>query len=456
MSHAAIGADIAPDVNARRANATAEDGRTPPRSGQVIFGKVVLNVIQSLGAAQKRNLLLLFAAGLFFWASMASLLPTLPLYIQDLGGTQQQIGFVMGSFAIGLLISRPTLGRWADRRSRTLVLRVGTTVVAIAPLGYLVADSIPLLMALRMFHGISIAAFTTAYTALVADLCPARQRGQLIGYMTLVTPIGLALGPAIGGFVQADFGYVPLFVTTAALGAVSWLCAWQVPQSAAPERIERTTNLHATPRHERFWAMLSSPRVRVPAAMMLMVGLIFGTITTFVPLYINASGVNFNPGWFYTAAALGSFGMRLFAGQASDRLGRGMFISSALLCYGVAMVLLWQAQSELWFALAGFIEGMAAGIMIPTVLALMTDRSHPQERGRVFSLCVGGFDLGIALAGPSLGLVAQRLGYSTLFAIAAGLATLAFLLFVTRNSKDLPHSLRFAIGRERDVYALDR
>ena len=64
---------------------------------------------------------------------MASLLPTLPLYVQDLGGTQAQIGWVMGSFAIGLLISRPTLGRWADRRSRVSVLRVGTTVVAIAP-----------------------------------------------------------------------------------------------------------------------------------------------------------------------------------------------------------------------------------------------------------------------------------------------------------------------------------
>lgn len=415
-----------------------------------------MKVFQSLNAFQKRNLLLLFAAGLFFWSSMASMLPTLPLYVQDLGGTQQQVGFVMGSFAVGLLLSRPTLGRWADRRSRTLVLRVGTTVVTIAPLGYLIADSIPLLMGLRTFHGISIAAFTTAYSALIADLSPPTQRGELIGYMSLVTPIGLAIGPALGGFVQADLGYMPLFLTTAGLGAISWLCAWQLPPTAKPDTASDRPLLQTAPKHERFWAMLASPRIQVPTTMMLIVGLIFGTITTFVPLYIKASEVNLNPGWFYTAAAVGSFGMRLFAGQASDRLGRGMFISSALICYGVAMVLLWQAQSEAWFAIAGFVEGMAAGIMIPTTLAMMTDRSHPQERGRVFSLCVGGFDLGIALAGPSLGLVAQRLGYSTLFGIAASLAVLALVLFVTRNSKDLPHSLRFAVGRERDIYALDR
>ncbi len=422
----------------------------------------VLSVFQALTRSQQCTFLRLFAVGLFFWSSMASLLPTLPLYVRDVGGTQQQVGFVMGAFAIGLLLSRPTLGTWADRRSRTSVLRVGTAVVTLAPLGYFFVTSISSLMLLRAFHGISVAAFTTAYSALVADLSPPQQRGELIGYMTLVTPLGVAIGPALGGFVQADLGYSALFGMTATFGALSWWLARSVEEpkidraDSPPSSKVSAENSTSASADLPFWKLLTSPSVRVPTFVMLVVGLIFGTITTFVPLYIEASSIDLNPGWFYTTAAVSSFSMRLFAGRASDRIGRGLFISSALVCYVLSMAILSQSDRSELFLLAAFLEGMGAGVLIPTTIALMTDRSKPQERGRIFSLCVGGFDLGIAIAGPLLGSVAQYLSYSSLFAIAMGLASIAFVLFVTANSKDLPHSLQFALGRGRDLYALDR
>jgi MFS family permease len=42
----------------------------------------------------------------------------LPIYIQDLGGTAQQEGWVMGSFAIGLLLFCGALGYLCDRHSK--------------------------------------------------------------------------------------------------------------------------------------------------------------------------------------------------------------------------------------------------------------------------------------------------------------------------------------------------
>ena len=152
-----------------------------------------MKVFRTFDARLRRNLLILFTAGLLFWSSMGSLLPTLPLYIEHVGATKQQIGIVMGSFAIGLLLSRPWLGKTADRRGRKIVLLIGTLIAAIAPFGFLVVKSIPLLMVLRAFHGISIAAFTTGYLALVADLSDETNRGEVIGYMSLVTPTGLAI-----------------------------------------------------------------------------------------------------------------------------------------------------------------------------------------------------------------------------------------------------------------------
>ncbi|MFM6199647.1 MAG: MFS transporter, partial [Dolichospermum sp.] len=158
-----------------------------------------MKAFDTFDPALRKNLLMLFAAGLFFWSGLSSLLPTLPLYIEHIGANKQEIGIVMGSFAIGVLLIRPLVGYLADHQGRKIVLLIGMFVVAIAPLGYLVVKSIIPLMFIRAFHGISIAAFATAYTALVADITPEHRRGEVVGYMSLVSPLGVGLGPAIGG-----------------------------------------------------------------------------------------------------------------------------------------------------------------------------------------------------------------------------------------------------------------
>jgi MFS family permease len=379
----------------------------------------------------------------------------LPLYVQFVGGTKQQIGFVMGAFAIGLLLSRPQLGKIADSRGRKQVLLLGASVAAIAPLGYLLAQSIPLLLLIRVFHGISIAAFTTAYSALVTDLSPPGKRGELIGYMSLVNPIGLAVGPAIGGFVQAWVGYNPLFAMSAALAATAVFFTGKIAEPNFAE-LTLSDSLSEDKNSQKYWEMLWNPRVRIPALVLLVVGLVFGTLSTFMPLFIQETKANLNPGLFYSTAAIASFGIRLVTGRASDKYGRGLFISGGLICYAVSMLLLYFANNSSAFLIAALVEGCAGGTVLPMIVTLMSDRCEPHERGRLFSLCIGGFDLGIAIAGPTLGFVAEQVGYRNMFGFAAGLAGLALLVFITQSSKGLSNSMKFAIGRGKDIYALNR
>jgi len=418
-----------------------------------LTGISILNIFSDIEPQRRRSLLTLFTTGLLFWSSLASLLPTLPLYVQDVGGTKQQIGFVMGAFAIGLLLSRPQLGKMADSRGRKQVLLLGVLVAAIAPLGYLFAKSIPLLLFIRVFHGISIAAFTTAYSALVTDLSPPEKRGELIGYMSLVSPIGMAFGPAVGGFVQAWFGYTPLFAMSAILATMAVFSTLQVTEPHFAE-LAKTASLSQDKTSKNYWQMLWNPRVRIPALVLLLVGLVFGTLSTFMPLFVQETKANFNAGLFYSTAAIASFGMRLVTGRASDQYGRGLFISGGLIFYALSMLLLYCANSTSAFLIAALLEGVAGGTVLPMMVTLMSDRCEPQERGRLFSLCIGGFDLGIALAGPTLGFVAEQVGYRNMFGLAAGLAGLALLIFITQSSKNLSHSMKFAIGQGKDVYAL--
>ena len=421
-----------------------------------------MKISNVLATKPQRNLTILFTAGLFFWISITSLLPVLPAYIQDVGGTIQQVGLVMGSFAIGLLCSRTWLGQVADRRSRKLVITVGTIVAATAPIGYLLIQSVSGLAATRAFHGISIAAFTIGYSALVVDLAPRQQRGEVIGYMNLVVPLGMSIGPALGGFLQTSgeklvpggTGYEILFVVSSCCGWLALILSSQIVELAHHEQA-RTLELEKTDINRNFGQLSRDPALITPTLVLFLIGLVFGTIVAFLPLYVRELALGFNVGLFYTTIAIASFTVRFFAGKASDRYGRGLFISGALLCYLVSMTLLANAETPLFLILAAIAEGMGAGILIPLILALISDRSHARERGKVFALCMGGFDVGIALAGPILGFLASWLGYPGIFTLAAILALMALIIFVTRSSKNLRYSIRFALGKSKDVYALD-
>ena len=190
--------------------------------------------------------------------------------------------------------------------------------------------------------------------------------------------------------------------------------------------------------------------------MMLVVGSAFGILSTFVPLYLRESGLTVTASAFYSSAAIMSFSMRSFAGKLSDRFGRGRFMTMGIAAYGLSMAILWLMRGDAWVIVAGLVEGVGGGMFLPVTIALITDRASPEMRGRIFSLCISGFDLGIFLAGPILGGIADTVGYRGLFGVATGIVAVGIAVFITRSSKDLHHSLQFSLSGGGDVYALPK
>ncbi len=407
------------------------------------------NTFSTLDTDLRKNLTAVFWAGLFFWSSMASQLPTIPLYISTLTHSYDQIGIVMGSFAIGLLIFRPYLGRLSDRKGRVYTMRVGLIVAAVVPLCYALLPSIPLLIFFRAVHGISIAAFASSYSALVADLAPLEKRGEIIGYMSLVNPLGLAFGPAIGGLMQESWGYQPLFVTASLLSVAGLLLTMQIGREG-----DRQGASSKTIAKLGFWQTFLNPRVRVPSTVLLLVGLAFGTLSSFMPLLMQQKHIPLNAGLFYMAAALSGFIIRFPVGRLSDEWGRGIFISIGILFYGISMALIYFASQSYEFLLSGIAEGIGSGIVIPAIVALLADRTVPQERGYVFGMTWIGFDVGIAVAGPIMGKLIAFVGITNIFAIATGLCMLGLVIFATQSNKTVAESFKFAIGQTCDRYAI--
>ena len=161
-----------------------------------------------------------------------------------------------------------------------------------------------MLIFFRAVHGISIAAFAASYSALVADLAPIENRGEIIGYMSLVNPLGLAIGPAMGGLMQEAWGYQPLFVTASLLALAGLLLTVQIRKEGDRQGNSKSMNKAG------FWQTFLNPRVRVPSTVLLLVGLAFGTLSSFMPLLMQQKQIPLNAGLFYMAAALSGFIIR--------------------------------------------------------------------------------------------------------------------------------------------------
>jgi hypothetical protein len=80
------------------------------------------------------------------------------------------------------------------------------------------------------------------------------------------------------------------------------------------------------------------------------------------------------------------------------------------------------------------LTGLGYSLIFPSMGVEALKSAASQNRGLVLGAFFACFDLGVALAGPSAGLVARTFGLSTVFLTAASLAMLACLLLLSHVS----------------------
>ncbi len=154
-----------------------------------------------------RSFSLAIVANLFSFTSMYLLLATLPLYVLAIGGSVSDAGIVLACFTLTAVVLRPWIGRLSDRRAKKGIMLAGAVITAVSSLLYEPSHTVPLLMAVRVLHGVGWAAFGTAASALAADLAPLPRRGEAMGYFGVGMNVAMAIGPALGVFLVGQTGY---------------------------------------------------------------------------------------------------------------------------------------------------------------------------------------------------------------------------------------------------------
>lgn len=167
-----------------------------------------------------RAILPIFLVVSMYAAGTAAVLPILPFYVREMGGSPLVLGIVVATEALSQFVSAPVLGQLSDRLGRKRVL-LASQVLAAASLVLLAsAPNIFVVLLARALFGMS-AGNLSAAAAYIADHSAATNRRQAIGVLSG----GVGLGGIIGAGLSGVLSDISLTAPVLAALALTMLAA---------------------------------------------------------------------------------------------------------------------------------------------------------------------------------------------------------------------------------------
>ena len=359
--------------------------------------------------------------------SLTLLLPFLPLYVEQLGVTQESAivewsGIAFGATFLGTGFTAPLWGYLADRYGRKpMLVRAAIGMAIIMPLIGL-AHNVYELTLLRLAAGI-IGGYASSSTLLVATQTPAEKSGWALGILSTGALAGTLIGPLVGGVLPGLVGIRnTFFLTGSVIGIAALVTIFFVREDFVPRKLRVDGDAQST-------TVAAKPSVIVVASM-------FGTamlvlfsnmsiepiITVYLKdLHVVHQRLVLNAGMVMAASAFGSILMAAPLGRLADRIGGWRVIIYCLLAASVLM--LPQAFVSSWWQLAilRFLMGAALAGLLPSVAKVIRKSVSENALGRVLgysqSAQYAGQVLG-PLAGGALGGLA---GMRSVFFLTSGI-----------------------------------
>jgi predicted MFS family arabinose efflux permease len=172
-----------------------------------------------------------------------------PLIGESFGLSKGQLGRLAFVNLVVFAVSSLASGPIADRIGPRKVIFSGILVWSIATIGSALSGSYHMLLFFRALVGVGEGAYGPSANSLLCADAPPEKRGRAMGIYNVGMALGGTLGLCLGALLAPKIGWRNVFWLA---GGPSMLLALASAFVAAPERLERPTNLPA-------WAYLLKP-----------------------------------------------------------------------------------------------------------------------------------------------------------------------------------------------------
>jgi MFS family permease len=362
--------------------------------------------------------LLLLASSIVFLDTVffAAIVPLLPTYAAEFDLTKTGAGVLAAAYPAGTFLGALP-GGWLTARigvRPTVVLGLATLIAS--SLAFAFANSILVLDLARFVQGLGGAASWAGAVGWLVAAGPRERRGELIGSAMAAAIVGALGGPVLGAAAVA-LGPEVVFsaVALAGVGLLGWALSTPAQPSGPPTRLRSVL------------AALGEPRIGVAMWLIVLVGLMFGTLDVLAPLRLDALGASAAVigATFLVAAGLEA-GESPFIGRLSDRHGRVLPAFAGLSAAGLMVALLpWPQETWLLVAVV-LVAAPSIGILWTPSMAMLSDGAEARgiEQGYAVALTNLAWSTGQTLGSAGGARLGETYGDELPYIALAGLCVL--------------------------------
>lgn len=346
----------------------------------------------------------------------------------------------IATFGVTKAITNLFAGALSERWGRRPLLVAGWIVGLPVPFLLIHAPAWSWILWANVLLGVNQSLTWSMTVVMKVDLATPRTYGLVIGWNEFAGYAGMALAAAATGFVGATWGLRPqpfqIGIGVAALGLLLSLFA----RETSPLRRTVTGDASGDTGSERpgFLPVLArgswtDPALSSASLAGLATNLKDGALWGLLPVLLAGRGLPVaRIGAVVALYPLVWAVSQLFFGPASDRYGRTGLITVGL-AFQAAGVAGFLAGTSLGTALAAAcVTGLGTGMVYPTLLAFVSDRSEPAWRATALGVYRLWRDLGYAVGALTAGLLADALGVDAALAGVVVLLSGAAFVFVLR------------------------
>jgi len=346
-------------------------------------------------------------------------------------------GLVASIFIIGALIGRFGTGRIIADLGSKRVLSVGAVFFIVALVLYFTAVSLPLLILVRLLHGMAHGVVSTATGTIVAQITPHHRRGEGIGYYGMSIVLASAIGPFIGILLIQLVDFKTIFIISSLLAVAIFGISFMVhAPDIPPSPHDEGTKVHRL--HLSNFLEFKAIPVSIIA---LVIGFSGSVIIAFISIYTKELHLEKAAGLYFVVSAIASLVSRPFAGRLLDIRGANFIVYPCLFIYAMGLLLFSQAHHGIILVLAGVLIGIGYGNFMSSAQTISLTATVPHRFGLATATFYVFLDLGIGIGPYLLGSLVPLTGYRGLYLMMALLALAAIPLYHFLHGRKEPGRL---------------
>ncbi len=350
--------------------------------------------------------------------------------VKEYHASVSQAGLISGIYIVGALIGRIITGRIIQRVGTKKILMIGLILFALTMSFYFIQAGITVLLMSRLVNGIAVGIASTATSTVVAQILPNTRRGEGIGYFSMSTTLGTAIGPFFGLMLSQHTTYFVIFSLCMFLAIIALVSAFftKIPKSEAP----------AVHEEKGFHFSQFIDRKALPIAIiMLLFALGYASLISYLNFFAEERDLVSASSFFFFVYAVAILLTRPFTGRIMDTKGANYIVYPCAIFFGVGLLLLSISHSTSLLLISGAIIGIGYGNISSTLQALAIKVTTFEKMGLATSTYFIGLDVGLGFGPYFLGFLIPSLGYSNLYVwLGIFMIALMILYYFLHGKKD--------------------